>query len=51
MKSSHFFCAELVGGYAALVSEAAHPSQMQNNEIESITQRHLELTLSPPGLF
>lgn len=51
MKPSHFFNAELVGGYAALVFEVAHPSQMQNNEIKYITQRHQELTLSPPGLF
>lgn len=46
MKSSPLF-AELVGGSAASVSEAAHLSQIQKNEI----QRHLEWTLSSPGLY
>lgn len=40
-----------MGGCAAYISTAAHLSQIQDNEIRYITQRHLELTLSSPGLF
>lgn len=40
-----------MAGCGTLVSKAAHLSQIQNNDVKYIPQRHCEWPLSSPGLF